>query len=164
MRLRGGPGELLTGRKLAWIAIGLTALAWAGLSAQAQSWTTDDAFISFRYALNLVDGLGLVFNDGERVEGDSSFLWTLWSSAGLGAAAHAGRLALCHCLPGAVATARTLAGLVLRGPLSQHLLRQIGLDPVVRAGVALRREALRGWGIDVPDFPGAVDDAIRRLE
>ena len=29
---------------------------------------TDDAFISFRYARHLVDGLGLVWNPGERVE------------------------------------------------------------------------------------------------
>ncbi len=39
--------------------------------------TIDDAFISFRYAENLVRGHGLVFNEGERVEGYSNFLWTL---------------------------------------------------------------------------------------
>ena len=37
----------------------------------------DDAFISFRYALNLVEGHGLVFNAGERVEGYTNFLWVL---------------------------------------------------------------------------------------
>lgn len=37
----------------------------------------DDAFISFRYAKNFVDGHGLVYNIGERVEGYSNFLWTL---------------------------------------------------------------------------------------
>jgi arabinofuranosyltransferase len=37
----------------------------------------DDAFISFRYAQNLANGHGLVFNVGERVEGYSNFLWTL---------------------------------------------------------------------------------------
>jgi hypothetical protein len=37
----------------------------------------DDAFISFRYARNLVEGHGLVYNIGERVEGYSNFLWTL---------------------------------------------------------------------------------------
>ena len=36
----------------------------------------DDAFISFRYAQNLAQGLGLVFNSGERVEGYTNFLWT----------------------------------------------------------------------------------------
>jgi arabinofuranosyltransferase len=37
----------------------------------------DDAYISFRYAHNLVEGQGLVFNPGERVEGYSNFLWTV---------------------------------------------------------------------------------------
>ena len=46
----------------------MAALSW---------WLTDDAFISFRYARNLVDGHGLVFNPGERVEGYTNFLWTL---------------------------------------------------------------------------------------
>jgi arabinofuranosyltransferase len=39
--------------------------------------TYDDAFIFFRYAANLADGHGLVFNPGERVEGYTSFLWTI---------------------------------------------------------------------------------------
>ena len=39
---------------------------------------TDDAFISFRYALNLSEGHGLVFNPGyERVEGYTNFLWVV---------------------------------------------------------------------------------------
>jgi hypothetical protein len=37
----------------------------------------DDAFISFRYAHNLAEGFGLVYNPGERVEGYSNFLWTI---------------------------------------------------------------------------------------
>jgi tetratricopeptide (TPR) repeat protein len=37
----------------------------------------DDAYISLRYARNLVRGDGLVFNPGERVEGYSNFSWTL---------------------------------------------------------------------------------------
>ena len=37
----------------------------------------DDAFISFRYAQNLVEGRGLVFNPGDPVEGYTNFLWTL---------------------------------------------------------------------------------------
>jgi hypothetical protein len=37
----------------------------------------DDAYISFRYAHNLVEGEGLVFNPGERVEGFTNLLWTL---------------------------------------------------------------------------------------
>jgi len=37
----------------------------------------DDAFISFRYARNALEGQGLVFNPGERVEGYTNFLWTV---------------------------------------------------------------------------------------
>ena len=37
----------------------------------------DDAYISFRYARNLVRGAGLVMNPGERVEGVTNFLWTV---------------------------------------------------------------------------------------
>jgi hypothetical protein len=55
----------------------LVALAWTNRFVQ------DDAFISFRYARNLADGLGLVWNPGERVEGYTNFLWTLLVAAGM---------------------------------------------------------------------------------
>ena len=38
-------------------------------------YTSDDAYISYRYARNLSDGLGLVWNPGQHVEGYSNFLW-----------------------------------------------------------------------------------------
>jgi arabinofuranosyltransferase len=38
----------------------------------------DDAMVSLRYAWNLAHGDGLVWNPGERVEGITSFLWTLY--------------------------------------------------------------------------------------
>ncbi|WP_433936120.1 hypothetical protein AB3662_15595 [Sorangium cellulosum] len=41
------------------------------------SFTIDDAYISFRYAENLANGNGLVYNVGERVEGYTNFLWTV---------------------------------------------------------------------------------------
>lgn len=37
----------------------------------------EDGFISFRYAQNLAEGHGLVFNVGEMVWGYSNFLWTV---------------------------------------------------------------------------------------
>jgi hypothetical protein len=40
-------------------------------------WLDDDQMISMRYARNLVEGFGLVFNPGERVEGYTNPLWTL---------------------------------------------------------------------------------------
>jgi hypothetical protein len=44
---------------------------------------SDDAFISFRYAAHLVEGQGLVWNPGERVEGYTNFLWVLLMAASL---------------------------------------------------------------------------------
>ncbi len=51
-------------------------LAW-GVQTFFLNYTVDDAFISFRYSRNLAQGLGLVFNPGERVEGYTNFLWTV---------------------------------------------------------------------------------------
>ncbi len=59
------------------------ALAWGVTAAWWSRWISDDAFISFRYARNLVEGQGLVFNAGEKVEGFTNLLWTLWCAAGL---------------------------------------------------------------------------------
>jgi len=39
------------------------------------NFTQDDAFISYRYVKNFINGHGLVFNPGERVEGYTNFLW-----------------------------------------------------------------------------------------
>src|SRR5260221_14414076 len=37
----------------------------------------DDAYISFRYGKNMMQGSGLVYNAGEYVEGYTNFLWTV---------------------------------------------------------------------------------------
>ncbi|TGM57638.1 hypothetical protein EHQ91_01945 [Leptospira biflexa] len=47
-------------------------------------WICDDAYISFVYARNLWEGNGFVFNVGERVEGYTNFLWTVYLSFGYG--------------------------------------------------------------------------------
>jgi arabinofuranosyltransferase len=57
------------------LAVGLGALVLAPQI--LGSWILDDAFISFRYALNAWLGHGFVFNPGERVEGYTNFLWML---------------------------------------------------------------------------------------
>ncbi|KPK74668.1 MAG: hypothetical protein AMJ89_05645 [candidate division Zixibacteria bacterium SM23_73] len=41
------------------------------------NFTQDDAFISYRYVKNFINGHGLVFNPGERVEGYTNFLWVM---------------------------------------------------------------------------------------
>jgi len=65
------------------LALALLCLAFALFRAVRLNWVNDDAFITFRYARNLVEGLGLVYNAGERVEGMTNLLWTLWCSVGL---------------------------------------------------------------------------------
>ena len=45
--------------------------------ALSMNFTQDDAFISYRYVKNFVNGHGLVFNPGERVEGYTNFLWII---------------------------------------------------------------------------------------
>lgn len=67
-----------------WFAIFTgVAVLWGVAAAWRRAWFSDDAYISFRYAENLTNGLGLVFNRGERVEGYSNFLWTIWTAAGM---------------------------------------------------------------------------------
>ena len=64
-------------------ALLLLLLSFGLARAHALAWTCDDAFISFRYAQNLVQGHGLVYNAGERVEGYTNLLWTLALAAGM---------------------------------------------------------------------------------
>ena len=68
-------------------ALGAVVLLLAGLAAGAHAgaatWLCDDAFISFRYAENLAQGNGLVFNPGEHVEGYTNFLWTVLLAGGI---------------------------------------------------------------------------------
>jgi len=51
------------------IAISLVALVFN------HAWISEDSFITFRYVSNTVDGLGPVFNVGERVQGFTHPLW-----------------------------------------------------------------------------------------
>ncbi|MDP6931627.1 MAG: hypothetical protein QGG40_01865 [Myxococcota bacterium] len=65
------------------LALGALADAWT------LRWVSDDAFISFRYARNLLNGHGLVYNIGEYVEGYTNFLWTLVVAVGMAMGADA---------------------------------------------------------------------------
>ncbi len=61
-------------KTIAACVILLSLMTWQAVSAY---WQCDDAYISFRYVWNLVHGHGLVFNQGEHVEGYTNFLWVL---------------------------------------------------------------------------------------
>ena len=58
-----------------WIP-GTLALVWAIYESIRIRWIADDAFISFRYALNLIRGHGLVFNAGFS----SRVIFILWGN------------------------------------------------------------------------------------
>jgi hypothetical protein len=77
--LRAG-GAARGGRLLVVVATGILLFGcaiwwWDG--------AVDDAFVSFRYSQNLVDGLGPVYNAGERIEGYSNPSWVLILAAAI---------------------------------------------------------------------------------
>jgi hypothetical protein len=88
----------------------------------------DDAYITFRYARNLADGLGLVYNPGEWVLGTTAPLWALILGAGY-------RLGLTD-LPW---LATVLSGLcdAASAALLVYLARRIGWPPFGAALVGL---------------------------
>jgi hypothetical protein len=87
----------------------------------------DDTFITFRYALNLALGHGFVFNDGERVLGTTTPLWTLLL---------AGFRSLGAPLP-AVSLGVALLADALSALLILRLLRRLGFPLRVALGAAV---------------------------
>lgn len=100
--------------------------ALPGVAALCVQWAAlrpafvDDSYIFYRYAENWADGIGLVFNRGEHVEGYSSFLWTallaLEHAAGLSlptAAPALGLVTAVACIVLVAHAARSLLGRVL---------------------------------------------------
>ena len=87
--MRDGTALRASGRADGWRAVarrGLLPLAFGlfgallilgTLAFQRRSDGLDDAYISYRFAKNLAEGHGLVFNPGERVEGFSNLLYVL---------------------------------------------------------------------------------------
>jgi len=68
-----GPGSWIQPRTRSGLILGLVVFAW---HVAYSNFLIDDAYISFRYAVNWASGLGLSFNPGEApVEGYSNFLW-----------------------------------------------------------------------------------------
>ncbi len=74
---RRGMGIAITALVMAAILAVLGQYAWAG-----DGYLADDAFISFRYAANLAEGLGPNWNRGDHVEGYTNFGWVLLLALG----------------------------------------------------------------------------------
>lgn len=56
----------------------LPAFVIYSLIAYHLNFTQDDAYITFRYVANYLNGHGLVYNIGERIEGFTNFGWTIY--------------------------------------------------------------------------------------
>lgn len=69
--------RLVSASRARFTAVLLLALSALTLLAWRHRFIQDDAFITFRYAYNLAHGNGLVWNEGERVEGYTNFLYAL---------------------------------------------------------------------------------------
>lgn len=92
-RVAGVVTRAVTPRRVRFFAgtLGCSVLAWmfydhavkASLSVDGVRyfWLDDDQMISMRYARNLAEGHGLVWNPGEYVEGYSNLLWVLLMAA-----------------------------------------------------------------------------------
>lgn len=63
-------------RTFGLVGLGVIVAAYLWL-ARRLSIRLDDAYIILRYARNLAEGAGMVFNPGERVEGHTCFLWVV---------------------------------------------------------------------------------------
>jgi hypothetical protein len=81
------PDSRLLRLDLAWVGAAILAIAYIFFDHACKAslnidgvryfWLDDDQMISMRYARNLAEGHGLVWNVGERVEGYTNFGWTL---------------------------------------------------------------------------------------
>lgn len=127
----GGTGGDRLPAAVPWlVGIGLVALAWSSRFLQ------DDAFISFRYARNLAEGLGLVWQPGVAVEGYSNFLWTALLGLGIRLGLDPVGLSMGLGLGGYALTLAATARLARRVLGSERLallaVLALGLNPTVR--------------------------------
>lgn len=72
-----GAGRAALGRNEAALAAMLAAVLGAFVLATFQGWSYDDPYITYRYALNARQGVGLVYNAGEAVLSTTSPLFAL---------------------------------------------------------------------------------------
>jgi arabinofuranosyltransferase len=139
------------------------ALLFLGFELVSHYSIVDDAYISFRYLDNWLNGEGLVFNPGERVEGYSNLLWIVLLAplriAGLPveiAATTLSLIALAGLLWAVFQTARNLSNNVVAGWVaiilaagSVHLARwtMSGMETVLFAAlIALANQQLSRKG------------------
>lgn len=109
------------------------------------AFVADDTYIHLTFARNLRDGLGLVFNPGERVYGTTAPLWSLL----LGALGWTGGdlLAICRALSAAFGIGAVVLGSIALHRLLDILCRRQGLEP--RAARLAWVLGSMAWAVDV---------------
>lgn len=88
------------------ISLSVCALAAVALTALWRRLPIDDAYITYRYALNLIQGSGFVYNPGEWVLGTTTPLWGLILSA---CGAFGADLEVASIIGGTLSTAASIA-------------------------------------------------------
>ncbi|HOX36790.1 MAG TPA: hypothetical protein PL033_02275 [Candidatus Brocadiia bacterium] len=106
------------------------------------NWTADDSYITYAYSRNLAQGKGLVFQDGERVEGFSNPLWTLLLAGvakfGLPMIAFSKVAGLASLGALALITSQMIRDAVIRsGAASSNNISQAGFMPAAAVGLSL---------------------------
>lgn len=76
-------GEAPPARAHLLVGLGLPSLIALFNLWRMRHFTIDDAYISYRYADKFAEGLGLVYNAGERIEGYTNFSWTVILGLGI---------------------------------------------------------------------------------
>jgi len=81
-KMKARSGQFLSSHALGWSAFGLVGswFVWTTIANLARHIRYEDQLIVLRYARNLVEGNGLVYNLGERVQGFTTPLFTLLST------------------------------------------------------------------------------------
>jgi arabinofuranosyltransferase len=137
-----------------WLILAGAALVLFAHALWYRDYVSDDAYISLRYARRLLEGRGLTYTDGERVEGYSNLSWVLGcalfgragidlvvaarllGAAGMGAALLA--IARASRKNGALATAAACFSFVAAGPVAIWTVG--GLEAPLQA-------AFLAWGV-----------------
>ena len=126
------------------VAVAGFLLSIVGLIAHQASywyWTSDDAFITFRYSENLANGLGAVFNPGEKVEGYTNFLWMIILST----LYHAGaNIVLTAKLLGAACAILTL---VLSAALTRYFQGRWTLAAIIAPMILASTPSYAAWSV-----------------
>jgi hypothetical protein len=126
------------------------------------AWGSDDAYITFRYACNLADGHGLVFQAGEPpVEGYSNFLFALLLAPSCGQAPDFRPYVAAVLLSALAAVGALLIfrGIILRdgaGPLAESVVLLAALAPQLWLRVASGLETVPVFFVQIASWASAV--------